>query len=376
MKRITSSILWIAILILFAQVATKAQSSNTFIIKGIIDTVPKATYVATYLQKGNWVRDTIRLDSECRFKYIGKISEPTIFNLTIKNTFNPMFLGDSYVYTFWVEPGKSLSFEGKTGWLAKGTKGLVVGPKKFHLENSDLEIIDSDYKKSARKAYSAWDKNKDKRPDVTWKNIVDSLDTDFILHHPDNYYSMYLLYDKLKGSQPDYPFVEKYMSTLSARISNTYLRKEAAQRIKVNNLLGIGKIFPDFEQPDSLSKAVKLSSFRGKYVLVDFWASWCGPCRAENPNLITAYKKYAKRGFDIVAISLDKSRTDWLEAIHQDQLPWKHVSDLKGFDNTVAKSLFIHLIPESFLLDPNGVIIAKGLNGKELIEKLKSIFNN
>ena len=132
---------------------------------------------------------------------------------------------------------------------------------------------------------------------------------------------------------------------------------------------------PDFEQADTLSKPVKLSDFRGKYVLVDFWASWCVPCRHDNPRLVKIYKRFSDKNFDILGISLDEKKGDWLQAIHHDGLPWAQLSDLKGFDNAVAKGFFIHAVPTKFLLDPNGVIIARDFSSGQLERKLEEIFS-
>ncbi|MGZ5247507.1 MAG: TlpA family protein disulfide reductase, partial [Flavitalea sp.] len=120
-------------------------------------------------------------------------------------------------------------------------------------------------------------------------------------------------------------------------------------------------------------KNISLKSFRGKYVLVDFWASWCGPCRQENPNLVKAYNEFKGRNFTIVGVSLDRDKANWLQAIQQDQLNWTHMSDL-AFWNSAAVSIFkFDAIPYNVLLDPQGNVIAEGLRGEALIQKLQEI---
>lgn len=135
----------------------------------------------------------------------------------------------------------------------------------------------------------------------------------------------------------------------------------------------IGKPAPDLQMPDPNGKNVSLKSFRGKYVLVDFWASWCGPCRQENPNIVKAYNDFKGRNFTIVGVSLDRDKQNWLQAIRQDQLNWTHISDL-AYWNSAAVTIFkFDAIPYSVLLDPQGNVIAEGLRGEALIQKLEEI---
>ena len=137
----------------------------------------------------------------------------------------------------------------------------------------------------------------------------------------------------------------------------------------------VGKQAPELSLPDTEGKIVTLSSFRGKYVLVDFWASWCGPCRRENPNVVDAYNQYKGKNFTVLGVSLDRpgQKDSWLGAIHHDGLTWTHVSDLKFWDNEVAKEYGIKAIPQNLLLDPDGKIIAKNLRGDELDAKLGEV---
>ncbi len=135
----------------------------------------------------------------------------------------------------------------------------------------------------------------------------------------------------------------------------------------------VGQVAPDFTLPDPSGKMISLSSFRGKYVLVDFWASWCGPCRQENPNVVKAYQQYKGKNFTILGVSLDKTKDKWQEAIKADGLAWNHVSDLKFWDSAVVPLYGLNAIPTNFLLDPQGKVIASNLRGPALEAKLQEV---
>ncbi len=136
----------------------------------------------------------------------------------------------------------------------------------------------------------------------------------------------------------------------------------------------VGQPAVDFALNDTTGNPIAISSFRGKVLLIDFWASWCGPCRRENPNVVKLYQDYQDKGFEIIGVSFDKSRAKWIDAIHQDQLTWSHVSDLKGWSSEAGKLYAINVIPATVLLDREGTIIAKNLRGEALRKKLEEFY--
>lgn len=172
--------------------------------------------------------------------------------------------------------------------------------------------------------------------------------------------------------------IEPLFNTLPENVRNYPSAIAFKEQIETAKKTGIGRIAPEFTQNDTLGQPVSLSSFRGKYLLIDFWASWCGPCRQENPNVVKVFNQFKDRGFHVLGVSLDRpgQKDKWMKAIHDDQLTWTHVSDLKFWDNAVSKQYGIRAIPQNLLLDPTGKIIAKNLRGEDLVKKMASIFAN
>lgn len=190
--------------------------------------------------------------------------------------------------------------------------------------------------------------------------------------HPQSDINAYVLYMHLRRKKTN-DELQQMLDGLSAAAKNSVLAETMYHSIEVARITAIGKMAPDFTQNDPNGKPVSLSSLRGKYVLVDFWASWCGPCRAENPNVVSAYKKYENKNFTVLGVSLDKSKPKWVAAIEKDGLEWQHVSDLHYWDNAVAKQYDIRAIPANLLIDPSGKIIAKNLRGEALRKKLQEL---
>jgi peroxiredoxin len=206
-------------------------------------------------------------------------------------------------------------------------------------------------------------------------NEVKETQISFIREHPGSFTVPQLLrslYDDITAEG-----VGEIISRMDSAVKTTPMMKEVISKMNADLAVSVGRKAPDFTLNDLNNVPLTLSSLKGhKLLLLDFWAAWCKPCRVENPNIVRIFREFHSRGFDILGISLDRKKEDWKNAIMADRLTWKHVSDLKYFSGPVAKLYNVTTIPASFLLDENGVIIAKNLRGDELYQAVRSRLGN
>ena len=179
----------------------------------------------------------------------------------------------------------------------------------------------------------------------------------------------------LLNPKNDFQFLDNLVSDLNENYPNTKSILQLKQQLDEMRKLSVGQPAPEIELPNPQGEMVKLSDMKGKYVLIDFWAAWCKPCRQENPNLVRMYNLYQDKGFEVFGVSLDRTKEDWLKAIEDDGLTWTHVSDLQYFNSKAAETYQINAIPATYMLDPDGKIIAKDLRGPSLENKLAEIFD-
>ncbi len=185
--------------------------------------------------------------------------------------------------------------------------------------------------------------------------------------------ALLLAYSYDTDPNKDVALLEKRFNMLNASATQNRYASGIKNVIEIGKIGAVGTKALDFTQPDTSGKNISLSQFRGKYVLLDFWASWCGPCRRENPNVVTAYNQYKNKNFTVLSVSLDQDKNNWLNAIKADHLTWTHVSDLQYWSNEVAKLYHVEQIPQNYLIDPNGIIIARDLRGDQLQAKLREV---
>tara|TARA_R110002051_G_C8756103_1_gene500976 strand:- start:802 stop:1914 length:1113 start_codon:yes stop_codon:yes gene_type:complete len=347
--------------ILIATSCQEGRTTDVYSVNGVIKNMPDSTKVEMYLDMDTILDSTIVINEKFQFK--GEVKRPTRVVLRIEST------RDSK--TFWLE-NQRIDIIGEKGNM---TNSIVVGSKTQKEAELLLERKDSIYREMEKLGDMLTESNMDSLFAIN-EQMVDveaEITKGFIKDYPDSYESLTALESSAMrrlGAME----TGKVFTLLNRELQTTKEGKVIAKFIEVNKNPKVGEKFADFEMADTQGYSIRLSEMLGKYTLLEFWASWCGPCRQFNPELVQEYKLYKDKGFVILNVSLDSNKEKWLRAIEKDGLTWPNVSDLNGFQNEAALIYGVDAIPENFLIDENGTIIARYLRGDNLKDKLKELF--
>lgn len=197
-----------------------------------------------------------------------------------------------------------------------------------------------------------------------------------IKENPNSLPTIFIFSDLMRGGDVSNAEMTQLYDGLSKNLKNTYIGKQIKQQLSQSKAVSIGSKAPGFSAKTPDGKELSLEDAMAKYTLIDFWASWCKPCRKENPNIVKAYEKYHDKGFTVLGVSLDKTKSAWTRAIKDDGLAWNQISNLKFWQDPIAKKYNVRAIPASFLIDENGIIIAKNLRGSNLEKKIKELLED
>lgn len=345
--------------IVISAIAVQAQEAT---ISGRIKDIGNAEFVLYYMDGATQKSDTIQIKNDL-FSWKGVLREPQKVGFMFPSRYAEAFLEAG---TIKIDAHKDSLYN------------LRVTGSKLQDEADAYAATLVDLEERTNPLYEKWGKGTAEEQ-LKIEQEMESIRKErrqraakYIAAHPKSAFSLSLVEDR--STMGSFEEVKPLYDLLDKGLLNTAKGKALTDRLAVIQRSALGSDMLAFTQNDQHGNPVSFADFKGKFVLVDFWASWCGPCRAENPNVLKAYNTYKDKNFTVLGISLDDNAEKWNKAIKDDAMPWTQVSSLKGFDNEVSTYYGIRGIPSTLLVDPTGKIIAKDLRGEFLQQKLAEIF--
>ncbi|MGE5944589.1 MAG: redoxin domain-containing protein [Flavobacteriales bacterium] len=350
-------------LVLICFSCKKDNTLNGFVVNGTIQNAPDSSKVVMYFYPNTAVIVDSTIVINEKFQFIGEVERPQLAMLRIEST------RDSKM--FWIENQK-INISGEKGDFVNSNVSGSITQKEAEML---LERKDSIFNEMNELEAMVTEKNRDSLFVIyeQMENEEIRINQQFASDYPDSYESLFRLNiskERLGASE-----TAKVFNRLNPELQITDEGNAIKLFISKNKNLKVGDKYVDFEQSNVNGQTIKFSHVKGKYTLLEFWASWCGPCRSFNPELMEQYELYKEKGFEILSVSLDTDKEKWGKAIQKDGLTWPNVSDLRGENNEVAMIYGVRDIPDNFLIDENGIIIARFIRGESLKNKLKELFD-
>ncbi|MEB2775474.1 TlpA disulfide reductase family protein [Algoriphagus sp. D3-2-R+10] len=358
------------VLLSFFSCEEKQVNNGTVEISGTIKNAREgAVILSEFTDSRPKVLDTLQLDNDGNFTYEIAVDTPTFYELNMygeKLIRLALFKDDVKIAYDFANP-ESLVMDG-----SKDSQEMLKIEKLMDAYQTKVNQLNESYYKAMSENDTETIKQiqtdamaLESNQSTEVKNVINSMG--------DSFASLAAI--GLLNPKNEFQFMDSLVAKLDEKYPETKSIIQLKQQLDEMRALSMGQIAPEIELPNPEGEIVKLSDLRGKYVMIDFWAAWCKPCREENPNVVNLYNEYKDKGFEVFGVSLDRTKEAWVDAIAEDGLTWTQVSDLKYFNSAAAELYQINAIPATYLIDPDGKIIGKDLRGPSLRAKLQEIFD-